>query len=63
MGSVANPYDPGHPFLFWLTILALIGGLYAGGKAVITSQDCRNSGLDQEWSWFPPEWQCIARGQ
>lgn len=56
---MANPYDPGHPILFWLAILALVGGAYTGGKAALTSEDCRRSGLAQEWQWLPPQWNCV----
>ena len=59
---MANPYDPGHPVAFWLTILLLLLGAYTGGRAVLTSQDCESKGLEQEWQWMPPKWECKPLG-
>jgi hypothetical protein len=55
---MSNEFKPGHPVIFWLTMVALTFAFYSGAKAVITLNDCGSAHDDKTWQVFPPEWEC-----
>jgi hypothetical protein len=58
-GGMAREFQPGHPIAFWLAIVGLVYGMYAGGMAVVHVDDCRDHGVtEQHWRFLPPEWVC-----
>ena len=61
MWGVANPYHRGHPVVWFLTMVALMYGIWAGGIAWGDIGKCDDApgGRDaREWHWLPPEWEC-----
>lgn len=58
-----NEFRPGHPIVFWVSILALTFVIFSGAKAAVTVDDCRGHGSgphadDKHWVIFPPKWVC-----
>lgn len=56
---MSNEFKPGHPVIFWLTMIALVFLFFSGAKAVITLNDCPGgSDAPKSWQIWPPEWEC-----
>lgn len=59
IGDVASEFQPGHPVVFWIAILAVTFALFSAARAAMTYDDCSLVGSGaKHWSVWPPEWVC-----
>ncbi len=60
---MSNEFRPGHPVVFWISIVVLTFAFYSGGMAGVTADKC-NSDVSSKKAWvmFPPHWVCGESG-
>jgi hypothetical protein len=59
--AYSHEFRPGHPFAFWLAIVAIVYVMWSGAMAAGHMDDCRQLGVsEQHWAYWPPGWVCGA---
>ena len=47
---------------FVVLIALVVYGVMAGAIALKDGRVCSDQGLEREWQWMPPAWNCRATG-
>jgi hypothetical protein len=60
MGKSNRMDRRGSSIWFFVALVAMLFCAYSLSVAFATGEDCGRRGLDREWKYIPPEWECTA---